>query len=196
MCPRGPRNGRRFLALPSRFLLSVALLVAGGAARAEERPVTVLQGRKISVEVPKGWTFGESRDPKTGLQALRWNDPSGEVRLEVLFYPDANGWVSTREGLDSEMEKVFAFYRSGAVEKEKRAVDLKPVTGIGAYMSFTDSSLVGKTLPAGEYRISTTGIRSWSRAYFVFTLLSNSRDAGTYRRALEIVRSGVKEAGL
>jgi hypothetical protein len=178
----------------SRLPLALFLLLAAGAARAEERSVTVLQGRKVSVAVPKGWTFGESRDPKTGIQVLRWLDPSGEVRLDATFYPDANGWVSTREGLDAEMAKIFAFYRDGAVEKEKKAVDLKPAAGIGAYMSFTDRNLVGKPLPAGEHRMSTTGIRSWSQAYVVFTLLSNSRDGAEYRQALEIVRSGLREA--
>lgn len=193
-CGNVPRGRRRFAALPSR-VLTAAVLLAAGAALAEERSVTVLQGRKISVAVPKGWTFGESRDPKTGIPVLRWLGPSGDVRLDVSFYPDANGWVSTREGMDAEMAKVFAFYRDGAVEKEKKAVDLKPATGIGAFMSFTDKSLVGKTLPAGEHRMSTTGIRSWSGAYLVFTLLSNAREGAEYRQALEIVRSGVKESG-
>jgi hypothetical protein len=179
----------------SRVLAALILLLSAGGVRAAERPVEILGGRKLSVQVPKDWTFEEVRDPKSGIPALRWLEPSGEVRLDVSFFPDANGWVSTREGLDAEMEKIFAFYRDGAVEKEKKAVNLKPQTGIGAYMSFTDRSLSGKTLPPGERLVSTTGIRSWKGAYLVFTLLSNSRDSAAYRQALEIVRSGVKETG-
>jgi hypothetical protein len=179
----------------SRVLAALILLLSAGGVGAAERPVEILGGRKLSVQVPKDWTFEEVRDPKSGIPALRWLDPSGEIRLDVSFFPDANGWVSTREGLDAEMEKIFTFYRDGAVEKEKKAVNLKPASGIGAYMSFTDRSLVGKKLPPGERLISTTGIRSWKGAYLVFTLLSNSRDSAACRQALDIVRSGVKEAG-
>ena len=179
----------------ARILLAVSVVLGAGAAHAADRPVEILGGRKISVAVPKDWTFTESREPKTGTQALNWRDPSGQVRLDISFYPDDNGWVGTREGLEAEMDKVFVFYRDGAVEKEKKSVNLKPASGIGAYMTFTDRSLVGKELPPGEHRISTTGIRSWKGAYLVFTLLSNSRDSAPYLQALEIVRSGVKETG-
>jgi hypothetical protein len=52
-----------------------------GPRLAAERPVTILEGRKLSVAVPKEWKFEEFRDPKSGIETVRWLDPAGEIQL-------------------------------------------------------------------------------------------------------------------
>ena len=175
--------------------LALGFFVAVVTVFAEERSVTIFEGRKISLSVPQEWRFEESRDSKTGLQTIQVVDPTSEVRLDVSFFPDAEGRVATRQGLEAEMTTVFAFYRAGAVEQEMKLTTFDAPDGIGAYTSFTDRSLVGRKLPEGQRLISTTGMRSWKGAYLVFTLLSNSRDTDAYRQGLGIVQSGLKEIG-
>lgn len=179
----------------SRILLAFCLFLSAGAARAEERSVAIFEGRKISASVPKGWKFGEASDPRTGVQTLEWLDPSGEVQLDISFLPDSKGRLATRAGLEAEMKRTFPFYLAEAVEREMKFTSLETADGRCEYTSFTDRRLVGREIPEGERLISTTGIRSWKGVYLLFTLLSNSRDTEAFRRALEIVRSGVKEVG-
>lgn len=169
-----------------------AFLVAG-VATADERVVSIFEGRQISVSVPSGWRFEESRDAKTGVQTVEIGEPKSDVQLDVSFIPDSQGRLATREGLEAEMRRVFAPYLSGSVEREMKFANLDVPAGIGAYTFFTDRSLVGKKIPAGERLISTTGIHAWKGAYLIFTLLSNSRDTDSYRQALEIVRTSFRE---
>ena len=71
----------------ARILLAVSVVLGAGAADAADRPVEILGGRKISVAVPKDWTFTESREPKTGAceSVLSIpNEPSLEHRLAVI----------------------------------------------------------------------------------------------------------------
>ncbi len=179
----------------ARALLAFGLFLLAAAARAEERSVTIFEGRKISVSVPKGWKFGEAQDPKTGVQTLEWLEPSGEVQLDISFFPDSKGRLATRAGLEAEMKRTLSFYLAEAVEREMKITSLETADGVCGYTSFTDRRLVGRKIPEGERLISTTGMRSWKGVYLLFTLLSNSRDTEAFRQALEIVRSGVKEVG-
>jgi hypothetical protein len=179
----------------ARALLAFGVFLLAGVARAEERSVTIFEGRKISVSVPTGWKFGEAQDPKTGVQTLEWLEPSGEVQLDISFLPDSKGRMATREALEAEMKRTLSFYLTDAVEREMRFTSLETADGVCEYTSFTDRRLVGRKIPEGERLISTTGMRSWKGVYLLFTLLSNSRDTEAFRQAIEIVRTGVKEVG-
>jgi uncharacterized membrane protein YgcG len=170
-----------------------AIQLMAGGVKANERRVSIFQERQISVSVPTGWRLEESRDPRTGIQTLRLVDPRSEIRVDVSFFPDPEDRLVTREGLEAEMRKAFAFYLTGAVEREMKFASLDVTSGIGEYTFFTDRSLSGREIPEGERLISTVGIRSWKGAYLIFTLLSNSRDAVPYRLALEFIRTGLKE---
>jgi hypothetical protein len=177
----------------SRILVALGLFLSAGAIRAVERSVTIFEGRKISVSVPRGWKFGEASDPRTGVQTLEWYDPGGEIQLDVSFLPDSKGRLATREGLEGEMRRAMTFYLEGSVEREMKFTVLQTQDGICEYTSFTDRKLVGKKIPEGEKLVSTTGIRAWKGVALYFTLLSNSRDTPAFRQALELVRSGVSE---
>ena len=143
--------------------------------------------------VPAGWRFTERREPKTGAQTVHLADPKDTIQLDVTFFPDTGDRLATQAGLEAEMRRTFAFYLGGAVEKDMKFTSFEAPGGAGGYTSFTDRSLVGRPIPEGEKLISTTGMRSWKGAYFLFTLLSNSRDSGEFRKALDVVRSGIRE---
>ena len=174
---------------------ALALFLCAGTAPAEERSITIFEGRRIAVPVPAGWHYEESRNPKTGAQTVELADPKNAVQLDVTFFPDSTGRLATRTALEAEMRKDFAFYLGGSVEQDMTFTPFEAPGGLGGYTSFTDRSLVGKPVPAGEKLISTTGMRSWEGAYLLFTLLSNSRDADEFRKALGIVKSGLRETG-
>ena len=176
-----------------RLIATLAAFLMAGAVSADERLVTIFQGRQLSVSTPPGWRFEESRDKKTGVQTVEIVDPKSEIQLDVSFIPDSEGRLGTREALEAEMRNVFAFYLEGSVEREMKFASLDVTVGIGGYTFFTDRSLVGRKVPKGERLISTVGIRSWKGAYLIFTLLSNSRDSDPYRLALDIVRASFKE---
>jgi hypothetical protein len=176
------------------LIVTLGVFLMAGAVNAEERLVTIFERRQISVSVPTGWRFEESRDSKTGVQTVEIVDPKREIQLNASFLPDPEGRLAARGGLEAEMRRVFAFYLTGSVEREMKFTSLDVPGGVGAYTSFTDSALVGRKVPNGEHLISTIGIRSWKGAYLIFTLLSNSRDTDPYLKALEIIRAGLKEA--
>jgi hypothetical protein len=175
-------------------LLALALVVATRLAVAETKSVEIFEGREISVEVPEGWQSMHARDATTGVQTLSFEDPRGEIKLDISFIPDSEGRLATRAGLEAQMRSAFSDYKAGAVEREMKFTFVEVVGGLCGYTSFTDRSLVGKKPPAGERLISTTGIRSWKGAYMIFTLLTNSVDSKPYRDALTIVTKDLRES--
>jgi hypothetical protein len=186
-------KGANMYRLGHLFVFALGLFLAVSSAAAEERTIAVLDGREISITTPSGWSFAESRDPRTGLPTIRCADRKEEISLQITFFPDPKAILETREGLEANMKEYFASYLSGAVEKEMTITSLDVPDGVGAYTSFTDRKLVGKKVPESERLISTTGMRSWKGAFLLFTLLTNSRDTEAYRQALEIVESGIRQ---
>lgn len=175
-------------------LLALALVAATRLAVAETKSVEIFEGREISVEVPSGWQSMHSRDDSSGVQTLSFEDPRGEIKLDISFFPDTKERLATREGVEAEMRSAFRTYRAAAVEREMKFTFVDEIDGFCGYTSFTDRSLVGKTPPTGERLISTTGIRSWKGAYLMFTLLTNSVDSKPYREALAIVTKNLRES--
>lgn len=175
-------------------LLALALCAASRQVEAETKIVTIFEGRQVSVDVPPGWKFVEKHNRATGVQTLEILDAREEVELDISFVPDPADRLASREGLETEMRKAFQFYLDSSVEREMKFTFFDAPDGRGGYTSFTDRSLVGRTkIPKGERLISTPGMRSWKGAYLIFTLLTNSADTKTWREALEIVRTGLKQ---
>jgi hypothetical protein len=164
---------------------------AAGAASSEL--ITIFEGRRVDVPVPLGWTFEDKLDPKTGIRAVVLKDPKNEVQLDVSFLPDPEGRMGTRQTLEDEARRLFSAYLSQAVETEVKLTSFNSRDGIGVYASFTDRTLDPKHIPEGEKLMSTTGIRSWSGAYLLFTLLANSADSASYKTALQLAKSGISE---
>jgi hypothetical protein len=176
------------------FLIAGALLLVPLAARAEgAKTVVIFEGRQISVPVPNSWTLEEGRDPHHGTPTLRIAAPKEEIVMQISFFPDSEGRLASRKDLEAEAQRIFAFYLESAVEKEMRLTFFDASDGMGVYTSFTDSKLDPKQIPEGEKLVSTTGIRSWKGAYLLFTLLTDSTKSPTYEKALDLVRTGLKQ---
>jgi hypothetical protein len=160
---------------------------------AESKTISIFQGRKIEIAVPKGWSYEERPGPHDGSQTVVLADKKKEVLLSILFLPDSDGELSTREGLEHQAKRVLTPYLEQAVEKKLELTFFEAADGIGVLTSFTDNKLDPKHIPEDEKLISTTGFRSWNGAGLFFTLLTNSRDLPAYETALDIVRSGIRQ---
>jgi hypothetical protein len=158
-----------------------------------EKTVVIFENRQLAIALPRNWTFSESRDTRTGVQTIAIADAKGEIELQVSFLPDPEGRLASREALEGEMQKAFTPYLEDAVEKGMKFVVFDGPDGVGGYTTFTDRRFVGQKVPDGERLLSTTGMRSWPGVHLIFTLLSNSADTGTYREALELVRTGIRQ---
>lgn len=190
------RSGRQGSGRRARlcFVAAALLLALTPAARPlEPQTVTLFEGRQISVPVPEGWKYEEGQDPHHGIPTVRIEAPKEEIVLEVSFFPDPDGRLASREDLETEARRLFDFYLETSVEKEMRPTSFETPDGLGIYTSFTDSKLDPKKIPEGEKLISTTGIRSWKGAYMIFTLLTDTTGSSAYKKALELVRSGIRQ---
>jgi hypothetical protein len=176
-------------------ILGLVGFVLAGPVEAESKTVVIFEGRQVSVDVPSGWTFKESRDRSTGVQTLEILDPGSEIQLDISFLPDSEGQLDSRDALEARMRTAFQFYLDGSVEPDMKFTYFDEPDGLGGYTSFTDRSLVGHKIPKGERLVSTAGMRSWKGTFLIFTLLANAVDTKTYQDALGIVRTGLTQTG-
>lgn len=154
--------------------------------------LSIFQQRQISIAVPDGWTYAESRDERTGVQTATIGDPSGEIQLSISFLSDQANRLATKPALEKQMRTLFEEYVSGSVEQKMTFTYAETADGIEGHVVFTDRSLAGKEIPKDQRLVSTTGLRSWPGVYAFFTLLSNQTRSEAYATALEIVRT-IKE---
>jgi hypothetical protein len=167
--------------------LLVALFLLAGPPRT----VTIFQGRPVTVAVPDGWTFAESRESGTGIQTLALEDPTGEIKLRLSFFPDSENRLGSKEAIEAAMKKYFAAILSGAVEREMKIVSSDAPGGSEGHAVFTDKQFAGREVSKNERRLATTGMRSWPGVFGLFTVLSNQSESAAYKTALEVVRAGV-----
>lgn len=176
-----------------RGVLLAALLVASanvGLAQTTHT-VTPFDGCAVELVVPGGWAFAQARNPQNGVQTIELSAPAKEVLLDLSFLPDLEGQLSTRASLEARMGELSQAYLEGSVEKTMKLNFFDAPSGPAAWASFTDRSLVGRSIPEGQKLISTTGLRSWKGAYLFFTLLADSAETASYRQAMDIVQAGI-----
>lgn len=175
-------------------LASLSVALPARLPADDTKMITIFEARQISVPVPSSWSFDESRDPHHGLQTVTIEDPGKEIVLQVTFFPDQAGQLSSRKGLEEQARRTFQPYLETSVEKEMQLTFVDAPDGMAVYTKFTDSKLDPKHIPEGEKLISVTGLRSWKGVYMMFTLLTDTTESKTYRNALEIVLSGIRQA--
>jgi hypothetical protein len=179
---------------PRGTLLALALVVRAHTALADDtKTVTIFEGRQVSVPVPSKWSFDEKADPHHGTQTVQLEDPGKEVVLQMTFFPDSSGRLSSREAVEAEAKRILEPMLETSVEKEIRLTFFDSPDGMGAYCAFTDSKLDPKHIPEDEKLIAVSGIRAWKGGYTLFTLLTNTKDSAVYKTALEIAVSGVRQ---
>ena len=168
-------------------LLAALFLLASST-----RTVTIFQRHQVTVAVPDGWTFADSRESDTGVQTLALEDPSGEIKLRLSFFPDSENRLGSKGAIEATMKKYFAGMLNGAVEREMKIVSSDTPGGFEGHTLFTDKQFAGREVPKDERRLATAGVRSWPGVFGLFTILSNQAESATYKTALDVVRTGVK----
>jgi hypothetical protein len=160
----------------------------------DRRSVSLPDGTVISLAPPPGWDVrwtATGTDSGGRIETVQLNAPASEVQVDVSFFSDPAGKISTRPAIEAELKRRFSFYLESSVEKQMAFTDLGSPSSVGAFTVFTEQRLVGKKIPENERLLSTTGIRSWKGGYLLFTILSNSRETNEYGLALELVRTGI-----
>src|SRR5258706_10879952 len=125
-----------------KHLLTALFLLAGST-----RTVTIFQGRQVTVAVPDGWTFADSRESGNGIQTLALEDPSGEIKLSLSFFPDSENRLGSKGAIEAAMKKYFAAMLNGAVEREMNIVSSDAPGGFEGHSIFTDEQFAGREVP-------------------------------------------------
>jgi len=140
------------------------------------------------VEVRRG-----DRPPHHNTPTLHFQDPEGEVAVVLAFFPDPAATQPDRADLEAEAQNLFEPYLESAVEKDMSLTYFDAPDGGGVYASFTEGNLDPENVPADEKLISTAGLRSMKGVYVLFTVLTNSRDSASDRRAMDLVRGELRQ---
>src|SRR5262249_24559087 len=127
------------------------------------------------------------------VQTVELSEPTGDVVLAFSFFPDSTHRLSTRAAIEHEMHRAYDSYLSNAVEKSLQIEFVTTSDGLVGYTTLTDRKFVSRDVPQGERLYLTVGIRSWNGVFVVFTLESNHRDSSRYKKALDLVLSGLRQ---
>jgi hypothetical protein len=175
------------------LLLPLAIAPAWATRGPHEEVIYLFQNRKVIIGVPDGLGFSCDKDPR-GMILVRIAHPRHQLSMQMAFLPDPNGMFSTSRGRKEFMNETFHKYVANSVERGMQFEELDPRFGSGTYCVFTDASLVGrKTLPAGEYFHSTTGLKVWPGVVVVFTLFSQDTELPEYQAVMTLLRDSIEE---
>lgn len=172
------------------FACAVALLFALPAVAKEEIVVSSDQ-RKISVQLPEG--FSLSSKEADGVVAAEIVDAKRTLSLHMDFVPDPNARLGTEDSQKDMLADVSQNEAEQSVEKGYNFQSLEPRSGGGIYVVFTDASLAGKPTPPGEYLKLTRGIKSWSGFAVVFSLMSQDSSSDEYKAVMKMLKQSVEE---
>ncbi|MEY4687073.1 MAG: hypothetical protein RIR76_1096 [Verrucomicrobiota bacterium] len=179
-----------------RVLVLIALAagtVSSAGAVQREESVVLPDGRRVSIAVPAGFKFVQSRD-SGGAPRAALNASDGAASLEFSFLPDPDGKALRLRGRNELMVEFFQEYVAGSVEKAMEFQELSARRGVGTFCVFTDAALVGKTnLPPNEYHHLTAGLKAWAGWMVVFRLFSQDVKSEPHLAALRVVRESVEE---
>lgn len=181
------------LLAPAALILWSLLVAPSARAAQREEVVTLGEGRRVTIAVPAGFTFGQARDAE-GLPRVVLNDAARGLSLDLSFLPDPEGQALRLRGRNERMVEFFEKLVAASVEKAMQFEELAPRRGAGTFCVFTDAALVGKAeLPPNEYRHLTAGVKAWAGVMVVFRLFSNDTTSEAYRAAMRVLRESVEE---
>lgn len=173
------------------FACSVGSLAA--AAKTQEENVFIFENRKVSIAVPAGLGFASEKDD-AGLISVQLADKKNSINAHIVFVEDPENHFAAERVRKEKMVDLFEEYVARSVEKAMQFEELQPKSGAGTYCMFTDAELVGKaTLPAGEFRHFTTGIKAWPGVVAVFRVYANDTDSKDYKAVMAMLRDSVEE---
>lgn len=179
---------------PPRTLLCAWLLACLTASvSAREETLFLFENRKVVLEVPEGMTLEKGRE-SNGLIAIRLADAGNRVSGEIRFLPDAeNRFVQARPRKEL-MNEMFNEYVADSVEKAMQFEELDPRSGAGTYCVFTDAKLVDRSsLPPGEYRHLTVGVKAWPGVLAIFRIFSQDTTSADHAAVMRILRESLEE---
>jgi len=177
-----------------RLLLLFLFAAASAAGAGRDETVFLFQNRQVTIAVPDKLGFASNKNDR-GIISVRLGHPREKISLEIAFLPDPDGRFLTARNRKEFMNETFQDYLADSVEKAMQFEELDPRIGAGTFCIFTDAALVGRaSLPRGEYRQTTTGLKAWPGVVAVFTLFSNDTTSREYRAVMGMLRDSVIEA--
>lgn len=174
------------------LLLPLAGLVAKEKPTDREESLILAGNHRVVISVPAGYIYSSGRDDN-GVLMARITDAKEKVSLQVQFLPDPEGRFATEQSQMDYLARACQQYAEGSVEKGYNFTTLASHHGTGTYCMFTDASLVDREPPKGEVRNVTTGVKSWSGWFCVFTLLSNDTTSKEYQTAIHLLKESLEE---
>jgi len=188
---------RRYAMLAAAFLL-LALSPSAGQALSDQFTLNLGEAGSLSMTLPPGWA-GEVASPDGAMPPTVAISQEGSERFVLLVTPiwagpEAPPDFGTPGSLRRIVESSAAEIAPGAVEDK---LTIEPVGGgkSGFMFSATDSSLVGRTPPPGEYLYLTQGALMVGKLLCTFTILTNERPSPDSEQALEMLRNAAHRIG-
>jgi hypothetical protein len=174
-----------------RFLL--LLLLTLRICGANEETIPLFENHQVTISVPAGFSCARNKDQR-GLTAVHIAHPKDKASLQITFFPDPDGQMTTPRAQKELMHETFFSYVETSREKAMQFVDLEPRAGKGTYCVFTDAGLIGKApYPPGDFLHVTAGVKAWPGVFAVFSIFSNDTTSAEYRELLNTLRDSVQE---
>ena len=181
---------RKYAMLAVAFLLLV-LSPSAGQALSNQFTLDLGEAGSLAMTLPPGWA-GEVASQGGAMPPTIAIRQEGSDRFVLLVTPiwagpNAPPDFGTPDSLRRIVESSAAEIAPGAVEDK---LTIEPIGGgkSGFMFSATDSSLVGRTPPPGEYLYLTQGALMVGELLCTFTILTNERPSGIIDQALQMLR--------
>jgi hypothetical protein len=147
---------------------------------------------KVSLKAPEGWTItGKAVTPPGKGEmgyALKVDAPEGvnaKGLITFLYVPEQK---PSKEGAEDFLRKNGEQFLKSSVEKTITPVAFDLKQGFGCYSVFTDASLVGKPVQAGNCKVMGSGIvQLKGTVLVVVTLLADDAQGKEFRSLVELI---------
>lgn len=179
-------------------VLAFLILWAGEPARADELALDLGAQGILALDMPQGWS-SEIRPSGRGAMPTASLTAEGSDRFVVLVTPF---WAEVGAAPDFDTDAgVCRIVETGAAEVAPNAVEeqltIEPIGGgrTGYMYLATDKSLVGRTVPPGQYLYMRQGALMVGKLLCAFTILTNETPSPDSEKALKLLRNAADREG-
>ncbi len=148
----------------------------------------------LSVTVPGDWNIkaqpapGLDGKPKGYLFAITPRSNANAKCMLTLMY-STNG-IPNKEAIRAAVLRIGDQFVGGSVEKKKILKEFSLERGYGAYCVFTDASLIGKGVRAGEYKVMGVGeVQPDDNLAGAVTMFADDGDGREFKSMVNIINS-------
>lgn len=148
----------------------------------------------LSVTIPDDWSAnGKAVDRPDGTPigyAFAFKPRNNANAKCLLTFAYATNGAPNKEVIRKEVLRICEEFVEQSVEKKKNLREFSLEKGYGAYCLFTDSSLVGKNVKPGNYKVMGSGqVQPGDNMLGVVSLFADEADGKEIKAMVTIINS-------